>query len=58
VRVSAYEWGDIGGTVDIIDGSGWSSVRIKGTRSQVIAQIVKLQHDLALSLTDVMGWDA
>ena len=55
LRVEAYEWGTIGGTVNITD--GWSSARLKGTKHEVIDQIVRLQYDLSVALDTVSEWE-
>ena len=56
MRVEAYEYGDIGGVVNITD--GWTAARLKGTKSQVIDKIVKLQYDLSVALDTVSEWEA
>jgi hypothetical protein len=57
VRVNTSAFG-VGGSVDIIDGSGWNIFRLAGTKQQVIDQIVKLQYELAVALDTVSEWAA
>jgi hypothetical protein len=54
LRVEAYEYGSIGGVVNITD--GWTAARLKGTKHEVIDQIVRLQYDLSVALDDVSEW--
>jgi hypothetical protein len=56
MRVDVYAMG-VGGSVDIIDGSGWNRLRLAGTKPQLIDKIVKLQYELALALDTVSEWD-
>jgi hypothetical protein len=57
VRVTTSALG-VGGSVDIIDGSGWNIFRLAGTKQQVIDQLVQLQYELSLALDTVSEWDA
>jgi hypothetical protein len=57
VSVCEYALAD-GGTVDIIEGNGWNTVRLVGTRVQVIDKITRLQYDLSVALDTVSEWGA
>lgn len=56
MRVEAYEYGDIGGVVNITD--GWTAARLKGTKAEIIDKIVQLQYDLSVAFDTVLEWDA
>jgi len=59
VRVSVCEYSLAdGGTVDIIEGNGWNTVRMVGTQAQIIDKITQLQYDLAVALDTVSEWEA